>query len=466
MIRPRKQQNSFLDYGKTPPQAVDLEENIIGVLLSYPKYLNQDNLKHLLPEYFYKEHHQVILKTILFLNNNNIIVDVLSVTGELKKRGELDMVGGAYEIDRLSSISSVYNFRHNMLIVRQMYIYRDIIRISSEAIRSSFEMSKDVFDLIDETSDKVLALTPEVEREQDTKTTVNNAIQDIFLRAEGKIKAFWKTGYDSWDKYVATSPGVMVVGGAQGVGKTTFMTFILTRLLKTNKDISINWVCIDRETGASILRKFFSQSLHLTEGQLIGKEGKLSQLDLDRVIGVQDYYSNYDIEFVEQADTIKNLLKTFKSFVSNRSKESLKIFFLDNLMKTRKEGRNNEIEHVNDVALQIGDMYNTMKNDNVLFIIVHHFNKGQTDPEKAKEGYKPTVGDLKGSGTLAQVANQIILLNRPGNYDDIKKKYQYKFIESFIIADLAKNTFGKELPMYWWGHLPYTIYDEINELNN
>ncbi len=464
MTRNIKQQNSFLEHIRVPPQACDLEENVLGVLLSYPKYINEDSLKHLKPEYFYKEHHQIILKAILYLNEKNITVDLLSVTSELKKRKQIEEIGGAYEVTRLSGIDSIHNFIHNLLIVRQMYIYRDIIKISSEAIQSSYEMSKDVFDLIDETSDKVLALTPEAEEKKDTKTTVNHAIQDIFLRAEGKIKSIWKTGYKKWDERVSMSPGIMVFGGASGVGKTTFITFLMSRLLKLNPDVSIQWVTIDHETGATIMRKFFSQSLHVTGKDLVGQGKKIGQQTLDKLIGLKDHYNKYDIEFVEKTDYVWNIAKKFKAFVKARKKENLKILLIDNLMKIKKQkGTRNEVSE--DNAVMLGELQNELRDENVLLIIIHHFNKEQLSKENAKEGFRPTRSHLRDSNVLDQIADQVILINRPGKYNEVKSLYDHEFLESFIITDVAKSSFDVEEPIYWWSHLAYTIYDEIDLLN-
>jgi hypothetical protein len=212
------------------------------------------------------------------------------------------------------------------------------------------------------------------------------------------------------------------------------------------------------------MRKFFSQSLHVEEKELVGKKGKLNQSVLDRLIGLQSYYQDYDIEFVEKTDYIENLGKQFKKFVKERDKSRLKIFLLDNLMKVKnKRGNKNETSENNSVYLS--ELFNELRDQNVLLIILHHLTKEQLSKENAKEGFRPRRENLRNSGILDAIAEQVILINRPGKYFEVKKLYDYDFLPHFIITDVAKSSFGVEKEIYWWSHLPYCIYDEIEELN-
>ena len=81
------------EYGKMPPQAVDLEEAILGsLMLEKDAFITvSDFLK---PECFYKEAHQKIYRGIQNLSLNNEPVDILTVSEEMKRLGELEEIGG------------------------------------------------------------------------------------------------------------------------------------------------------------------------------------------------------------------------------------------------------------------------------------------------------------------------------------------------------------------------------------
>jgi replicative DNA helicase len=90
------------DYGKLPPQAVDLEEAVLGALMLDKEALT-DVIDILKKDSFYKEDHQKIYEAILDLFQKSEPIDILTVTQELKKRGELEIIGGPFYIAQLTN---------------------------------------------------------------------------------------------------------------------------------------------------------------------------------------------------------------------------------------------------------------------------------------------------------------------------------------------------------------------------
>src|SRR4051812_7223061 len=82
-------------FGKLPPQAVDLEEAVLGALM-----LEKDALTSVIdilhPDAFYKDAHQKIYGAIHRLFHRSEPIDILTVTQELRKSGELELVGGPF----------------------------------------------------------------------------------------------------------------------------------------------------------------------------------------------------------------------------------------------------------------------------------------------------------------------------------------------------------------------------------
>ena len=152
-IKKRIQKNALFqglaEHGRVPPQAVDLEEAVLGALMLEQNALTAviDILK---PEVFYKESHQLIYKAIHRLFAKSQPIDILTVTNELKSSGELELIGGAYFITQLTNrVASTANIEYHARIVTQKYIQRELIRISSDIIKDAFEDTTDVFELLD-----------------------------------------------------------------------------------------------------------------------------------------------------------------------------------------------------------------------------------------------------------------------------------------------------------------------------
>ncbi|MBL4594770.1 MAG: replicative DNA helicase [Flavobacteriales bacterium] len=138
-----------LEHGKLPPQAIDLEEAVLGALMLEKEAVNAA-IDILQPRSFYKETHQKIFSAIQDLFQKSEPVDILTVTNELKKRGELDLIGGPYYITQLTNrVASAANIEFHARIISQKYIQRELIRISSEIITDAYDETTDVFSLLD-----------------------------------------------------------------------------------------------------------------------------------------------------------------------------------------------------------------------------------------------------------------------------------------------------------------------------
>ena len=137
--------------GKLPPQAVDIEEVVLGALMLEQHALSSviDILK---VESFYKEAHQNIFEAIVQLFNNSDPVDIKTVVHQLRKNGKLELVGGSYYVSDLTTrVNSAANIEYHARIISEQSIKRQLIRISSELVTDAYEDTTDVFQLLDRT---------------------------------------------------------------------------------------------------------------------------------------------------------------------------------------------------------------------------------------------------------------------------------------------------------------------------
>lgn len=147
-----------LEHGKLPPQAIDLEEAVLGALMLEKDAVNAA-IDILQPKSFYKEAHQKIFSVIQSLFQRSEPVDILTVTHELKQRGELEVVGGPYYITQLTNrVASAANIEFHARIIAQKYIQRELIRISSDIITDAYDETTDVFTLLDKAESSLFSV--------------------------------------------------------------------------------------------------------------------------------------------------------------------------------------------------------------------------------------------------------------------------------------------------------------------
>ena len=148
-----------LEQGKLPPQAIDLEEAVLGAMMIDKKGVD-DVIDILHSDAFYKPGHQFIYKAIFELFENSEPIDLLTVSNQLRKDEKLDAVGGDFYLINLSQkVSSAAHIEFHARIILQKYIQRRLISISSEIITNSYDETVDVFDLLDDAEAKLFDIT-------------------------------------------------------------------------------------------------------------------------------------------------------------------------------------------------------------------------------------------------------------------------------------------------------------------
>ncbi|HRG08514.1 MAG TPA: DnaB-like helicase N-terminal domain-containing protein, partial [Cyclobacteriaceae bacterium] len=145
--------------GKLPPQALDLEEAILGALMLEKNALTAV-VEFLRSEHFYTEQHKEIYTAIIDLFKNSEPVDMRTVVAQLRKSGKLELVGGAYYIAELTSkVSSAANIEYHARIIIEMAIKRDLIQIASQIHHDAYEDTTDVFELLDKTEQNIFQIS-------------------------------------------------------------------------------------------------------------------------------------------------------------------------------------------------------------------------------------------------------------------------------------------------------------------
>ncbi|MFD1316679.1 replicative DNA helicase [Namhaeicola litoreus] len=216
-----------LEQGKLPPQAVDLEEAVLGAMLIDKKGVD-DVIDILHPDVFYKPAHQYIYQAIFHLFNASEPIDLLTVSNQLRKQSQLDAAGGDYYLINLTQkVSSAAHVEFHARIILQKYIQRQLISISSEIIKSSYDETTDVFDLLDEAEAKLFDIT------QGNLKKSSEAAENLVSQALKKIEEISNkegmsgvpTGFTKVDNITSGwQPSDLVILAARpGMGKTAFV---------------------------------------------------------------------------------------------------------------------------------------------------------------------------------------------------------------------------------------------------
>ncbi|HOD10806.1 MAG TPA: DnaB-like helicase N-terminal domain-containing protein, partial [Flavobacterium sp.] len=216
-----------LEKGKLPPQALDLEEAVLGAMMIDKKGVDEV-IDILQPDAFYKEGHKHIFEAIFQLFTDSQPIDLLTVSAQLKKSGKLDLAGGDFYLIQLTQkISSSAHIEFHSRIILQKFIQRSLIKISSEIIEESYDESTDVFDLLDKAESKLYEVTQgNIKRSSETA-------QSLVIQAKKRIEEIANkeglsgiaTGFEKLDKVTSgwQPSDLVIIAARPGMGKTAFV---------------------------------------------------------------------------------------------------------------------------------------------------------------------------------------------------------------------------------------------------
>ena len=217
-----------IEGGKLPPQAVDLEEAVLGALMLEKNPVN-DVIDILKPESFYKEPHQKIYAAIMDLFGASEPIDILTVTNKLRSKGELDLVGGPFYISQLTNrVASTAHAETHARIISQKYIMRELIRISGETIRNAYDETKDVFDLLDRAESELYGVAEgNIRKNYDSMSQIMKQAIDQIEQAQNQEDGISgiNSGFSDLDRITAgwQRSDMIVIAARPGMGKTAFV---------------------------------------------------------------------------------------------------------------------------------------------------------------------------------------------------------------------------------------------------
>jgi len=142
-------ENTVQNKGMLPPQAIELEEAVIGSMMIDAAGLEEVMAIITTDEVFYKETHRHIYIAIRNLFNSGTGIDLLTVSQELRKLNALDLAGGDYNFIQLTQrISSSAHIEYHCHILLQKFMARKTIQFSNQIIALAYNESTDIFELM------------------------------------------------------------------------------------------------------------------------------------------------------------------------------------------------------------------------------------------------------------------------------------------------------------------------------
>jgi replicative DNA helicase len=436
--------------GKLPPQAVDIEEAVLGALM-----LEKDALTAVIdilrPECFYKEAHQKIFLAIHSLFHKAEPIDILTVTQWLKKSGDLEIIGGPYYITQLTNrIASAANIEFHARIILQKYIQRELIRISSDTIKDAYEDTSDVLQMLDNAEKSLFAIAEgNIRRNfEDMPSLISKAIKEI-EHASNQTSGVTgvPSGFTELDRVTSGwhKSDLIIIAARPGMGKTAFvLSLARNAAVKFKKPVAFFSL---EMSSIQLVNRLISSETEITSEKI--RKGQLAHHEWEQLNAKIVPITNAPI-YIDDTPSLSifELRAKCRRLVAEKKVELIIIDYLQ-LMVAGVESRSGNREQ--EISMISRSLKSISKELDIPIIALSQLSRAVESRGGVK---KPQLSDLRESGAIEQDADMVMFIYRPEYYDLSEDESGNSTIGLAEII-VAKNRNGalKSVNLKFTGHL-------------
>jgi replicative DNA helicase len=407
-----------LTSGNVPPQNVEAEKSILGSVL-----LDQDSLTSVVqilkPDHFYKKAHVDIYSAIIDLYEKREPIDLVTLTAQLKNKGNFDKVGGAAYLASLASgVPTSSNIVHYSKIVQDHYIKRQLIAAATKASRDAFDETADVRQLLDETEQSIFSLSQKQLKQnflplKDTLAESFDRLDELHKKAGGLRGV--PTGFWDIDNKLAgmQDSNLLILASRPGQGKTS-LALNIARHISVDEGLPVGIFSLEMSKEELVDRLLVGQS-NVDAWKL--KTGRLDDDDFDRLQEAMGILA--DAPFFIDDTPAANILEMRTKARRLQVEHGLSFLIVDYLQLIHGRNLENRVQEVSEISQSLKALARELK---IPVLACSQLSRAV----EQRGTRKPQLADLRESGAIEQDADVVMFIYRPDpeKIDEVKLDIQ------------------------------------------
>jgi len=397
--------------GLVPPQALEAERSVLASMLLGNEAVGRA-VEMIDAAVFYRTAHQKIFDAIVALYNRSERADSITVTEELRKRGDLEAVGGAATIAHiLEYATTTANLEEHVKIVASKAVLRSLIHATQEIQEESFAASDETGDILDRAEQRIFAITDARVRQGfvPLKSLLKPAfehIQTLFERKEHVTGV--PSGYSDLDKMTAgfQRGDLIIIAGRPSMGKTSLAVNIVENAA-IRHGVPSAIFSIEMSKEQLVLRLLCSQSevaLHKVRNGFLGQE------DWPRLTTGAGLLTQAPIWLDDSASpTVLELRAKCRRL---KAEGKLGLVVIDYLQLIRAAGRvENRVQEISQITRALKALAKELDVPVVALSQLSRAVEQRTGKDK-----RPQLSDLRESGSVEQDSDVVLFVFREEYY--------------------------------------------------
>ncbi len=397
--------------GKVPPQSIEAERAVLGAMMLEVEAAGRA-LEILEEKSFYREAHRKLFRVMSLLFERSEPIDQITVAQELSNRGELEDIGGAYELSKLlDDIPSAANLEYYAKIVLEKSVARQIIHVATNAVSNAYDQSEDVYELLDRTENEIFRLS-------DRRLKGGfQPIDPIMSKTMETIESFHSlksgvtgipTGFSDLDEMTSglQKSDLVIIAGRPSMGKTAFALNI-ARNAAVENEVPVGIFSLEMANHQLAMRLLCSEarvSSHLL------RTGKLPKALYRNLSGVVGTLAEAPI-FIDDTPSIP-ILELRAKARRLKAEQNVGLIVVDYLQLMRgprsAESRQQEISEISRALKALS------KELDIPVVALSQLSRAVESRGGEK---RPMLSDLRESGAIEQDADVVMFVYRAEHYD-------------------------------------------------
>jgi replicative DNA helicase len=441
-MKPREPQidlSKEIDFSKesrVPPYSTEVEQEVLACVL-----LEDDPIEQVIQIFgdngeavFYEKRHQMIYRAMLQLYQKRQAIDIITVSEELSRVGELDNIGGRSYLGELSAkVISAANIEYYARLAKEKYLYRRMISISSHISSAAYNTSMDIFDLVENASQQFFNISQAGVKKKassikDLLKTATRMIEN--LSASQSSVTGIGSGFSDLDAYTAGfQPSDMIIIAARpSAGKTAF-SLALARNAAVDFKTPVLFFSLEMAEIQLAMRLMCAEAF--VESQLV-RRGQITPEMMGKIINSMDSLAEAKL-FIDDTPGISIMELTAKTR-RMKQEHGIGMVVVDylQLVTPVRDGKSNREQEIAQISRSLKAL---AKELNIPIIALAQLNRSV---EQRSGDRRPQLSDLRESGSIEQDADMVMFLSRPEMYGT------KNFEDGSSTKDIAELVIGKQ----------------------
>jgi len=390
-------------------------------------------------EAFYFKNHQELYKALIFMHNNKLSTDIVSLTTFLQDNGLLQKVGGIKVLlELINQVPNLSYLEQYIKLVKDKFLRRCLIKLGYKIVNSGYITNISLENILNNLENELFIINNEIKVQQ--AATSAQILNDLFSELKEKFLnptlPGLSTGFSNLDSLTQgfQKSDLIIIAGRPSMGKTALSLNIALNSIKVSR-LPVLFFSLEM-SKEQIMYRILSSETGVNQVRL--KNGKLYQNDWKKLNKIIKIISKLPF-FIDDSSnlSIQDIRSKIKTIIAEQTQIGLVIIDYLQLMQGLNLNYGNRVQELSQITRSLK---NLAREFNIPIVALSQLSRNVDN----RVDQKPILSDLRESGSIEQDADVVLMLyqTKVNNINQYQDKEKQSPITELIVAKQRNGPTG------------------------